>query len=125
MCITDTHTHTHTPICKSAPRSKQITIPAPHHSVFLQTGCPSCHSTNSVKALKALKTMSALCLQSITERSTKFEPNKSNRRYTILCTRFHSQHIRILKAEGSQRVLAAFPISTKLTNIKCQEIPIP
>jgi len=26
---------------------------APHHSVFLQTGCPSCHPTNSVKALKA------------------------------------------------------------------------
>jgi len=24
----------------------------PHHSVFLQTGCPSCHPTNSVKALK-------------------------------------------------------------------------
>jgi len=28
-------------ICKSAPRSRQITMPAPHHSVFLQTGCPS------------------------------------------------------------------------------------
>ena len=24
-----------------------------HHSVFLQTGCPSCRPTNSVKALKA------------------------------------------------------------------------
>jgi len=42
-------------ICKSAPRSRQIglTTPAPHHSVFLQPGCPSCHPTNSVKALKA------------------------------------------------------------------------
>jgi len=40
-------------ICKSAPRSRQITMPAPHHSVFLQAGCPSCHPTNSVKALKA------------------------------------------------------------------------
>jgi len=40
-------------ICKSAPRSRQITTPAPHHSVFLQTGCPSCRPTNSVKALKA------------------------------------------------------------------------
>jgi len=39
--------------CKSAPRSRQITTPAPHHSVFLQVGCPSCHPTNSVKALKA------------------------------------------------------------------------
>ena len=40
-------------ICKSAPRSRQITMPALHRSVFLQTGCPSCHPTNSVKALKA------------------------------------------------------------------------
>jgi len=29
-------------------------MPAPHHSVFLQAGCPSCHPTNSVKALKAV-----------------------------------------------------------------------
>ena len=41
-------------ICKSAPCSRQITTPAPHHSVFLQAGCPSCRPTNSVKALKAL-----------------------------------------------------------------------
>ena len=40
-------------ICKSAPCSKQITMPAPHHSSFLQAGCPSCCPTNSVKALKA------------------------------------------------------------------------
>ena len=39
--------------CKSAPRSRQMTMPAPHHSVFLQVGCPSCRPTNSVKALKA------------------------------------------------------------------------
>jgi len=39
-------------VCKSAPRSRQITTPAPHHSSFLQAGCPSCHPTNSVKALK-------------------------------------------------------------------------
>ena len=39
-------------ICKSAPRSRQITTPAPHHSV--STGrMPSCCPTNSVKALKA------------------------------------------------------------------------
>ena len=42
-------------ICKSEPRSRQITTPAPHHSVFLQAGCPSCRPTNSVKGLKALK----------------------------------------------------------------------
>ena len=41
-------------MCKSAPRSRQITTQAPHHSVFLQAGCPSCRPTNSVKALKAL-----------------------------------------------------------------------
>ena len=41
--------------CKSAPRSRQITTPAPHRSSFLQAGCPSCRCrpTNSVKALKA------------------------------------------------------------------------
>jgi len=38
---------------KSAPRSRQITTPAPHYSVFFTGGCPSCHPTNSVKALKA------------------------------------------------------------------------
>ena len=40
-------------LSKSAPHSRQITTPSPHHSVFLQAGCPSCHPTNSVKALKA------------------------------------------------------------------------
>jgi len=39
-------------ICKSAPRSRQITMPVTHHSVFLQAGCPSCRPTNSVKSLK-------------------------------------------------------------------------
>ena len=37
-------------ICKSASRSRQITMPVPS---FLQAGCPSCLPTNSVKALKA------------------------------------------------------------------------
>jgi len=40
-------------ICKSAPRSRQITMPAPTTQGFLQAGCPSCHPTNSIKALKA------------------------------------------------------------------------
>ena len=40
-------------IYKSAPRSRQTTMPTPHHSVFLQAGCPSCRPTNSVKVLKA------------------------------------------------------------------------
>ena len=46
-------------VCKSAPRSRQITMSAPHYSqVFLQAGCPSCRPTNSVKALKALSVTS-------------------------------------------------------------------
>ena len=40
-------------ICKSASHSRQITMPVPHHSSFLQAGCPCCHPNNSVKALKA------------------------------------------------------------------------
>ena len=35
-----------------APRSRQITIPTPHHPVFLWAGCFSCHPANSVSALK-------------------------------------------------------------------------
>jgi len=42
-------------ICKSAPRSRQITTPTHHHSVFLQAGCPSCRPTNSVKGPKAVR----------------------------------------------------------------------
>ena len=40
-------------IGKSAPRSRQITTPAPN-TQFLWAGCPSCRPTNSAKALKAL-----------------------------------------------------------------------
>ena len=59
---THTHTHTHTvrdsewqwhqlgrmQVCTSLQ-----TMPVPHHSVFLQAGCPSCRPTNSVQALNA------------------------------------------------------------------------
>jgi len=45
-------------ICKSEPRSRQITM---HTSTpplsFLQAGCPSCRPTNSVKAVKARTTL--------------------------------------------------------------------
>ena len=34
-------------ICKSAPRSRQITTPVLHYSSFLQAGCPSCCPTVS------------------------------------------------------------------------------
>ena len=43
-------------ICKPAPRSRQITTSAPHHSSFLQARSPSCRPTNSIKALKAVST---------------------------------------------------------------------
>jgi len=43
-------------VCKCAHRPRQVTMPASHHSVFLQTGCPSCRPANSVKALKAVYT---------------------------------------------------------------------
>ena len=45
---------------KCAPRSRQITMPAPHHSSFLQAGCPSCRPTNSIKALKEQSIISLL-----------------------------------------------------------------
>jgi len=38
----------HIQVCTSL----QTTMPAPHHSVFLQVRCPSCYPTNSIKALK-------------------------------------------------------------------------
>ena len=43
-------------ICKSAPCPRQITMPAPHHLVFLQNRCPSCRPTNSIRALKDAST---------------------------------------------------------------------
>ena len=39
----------HMQVCISL---RQINMPAPHHSVFLQAACPSCRPTN-VRALKA------------------------------------------------------------------------
>ena len=38
-------------ICNAAPHPSWITMPAPHHSVFLQTRCPSCRPTKSIRAL--------------------------------------------------------------------------
>jgi len=52
-------------ICKSAPRSRQITTPARHCSVFLQAGCPSCRPTNSVKALKVIQCSIYTVLQKV------------------------------------------------------------
>lgn len=42
-------------VCKSfAPRSRQTTMPVPHHSIFLRDECSFCQPTDSVKALKAV-----------------------------------------------------------------------
>jgi len=43
-------------ICKSAPRSRQITTARQYPTAlfFLQARCPSCRPTNSIKALKAV-----------------------------------------------------------------------
>jgi len=43
-------------MCKSAPRWRQITTPAPNYLVFLQAGRPTRRPTNSVNALKAKTT---------------------------------------------------------------------
>ena len=45
-------------ICKSATRSRQTTMPVPHHSQFLGARWPSCCPTDSFKALKAKNTIS-------------------------------------------------------------------
>jgi len=38
-------------ICKSAPSSRQITMPAPHHSIFLQAGICTTHDKVNIKLL--------------------------------------------------------------------------
>ena len=43
------------PHANHLPCSRQVTIPAPHHSNFLQAGCFSWCPTNSVKTLKAIR----------------------------------------------------------------------
>ena len=53
----------HMQVCTSF---RQITMPAPHYSVFFQAGCPSCRPTNSVKALKALTSKHAFVVNPYT-----------------------------------------------------------
>jgi len=67
-------------ICKSAPRPRQITTPAPHHSRFLQARCPSCRPTNSVEALKAIiNTITSLKISS----DVKYDYDQ-NRSHTVI-----------------------------------------
>jgi len=48
-------------ICKSTRRCIQITTPTPHHSVFLQTGCPSCCQTKASKHRRYISCISYHC----------------------------------------------------------------
>ena len=59
--------------------SRQITMPATHHSVFLQARCPSCRPTNSVKALKAYQWFlrNRVEIKSVTKRGRKNKKNKN------------------------------------------------
>ena len=41
-------------ICTFAPHPRQVTMPAPHHSGFLQARCPSCNPTISIKVVHSL-----------------------------------------------------------------------
>jgi len=70
-------------ICKSAPCYRKITMPAAHHSVFLQAGCPSCRPTNSVKALKANSSNSIIYDQTV---------QKNMQQYRMLLTWCHHHH---------------------------------
>ena len=77
-------------ICKSAPCSRQITMPVHPTTQFLQARCPSCRPTNSVKALKAYHSSK---FHLISERNEK----KDNSESMQLCTCssgfcFHSSH---------------------------------
>ena len=45
--------------------SSQITMPAPHHSVFLQARCPSCRPANSAKAMTPSQRQTEHCTVSV------------------------------------------------------------
>ena len=57
-------------ICKSAPRSRQITTPVLHRSVFLQAGCPSCCPTNELQHWRHMISTSFNIKQKTTSNST-------------------------------------------------------
>jgi len=76
-------------MCKS--RFRQITTPTPHHSSFVQAGCPSCRPTNSVKALQANAFTFTICFLLCYTRSTftfynvysKAESRRASRRVRL------------------------------------------
>jgi len=52
-------------ICKSAPRSRQITMPAPHHSVFYRSDALPATQPTASKALKAFHEIVHTCIQTL------------------------------------------------------------
>ena len=71
---------------KSASRSRQITMPVPHHSkVFLQAGCPSCRPTNSIKALKAnIQTITDVIVKTLAFLALNLQPSLTNLQQHII-----------------------------------------
>ena len=61
-------------ICKqSAPRSRQITTPTPHHSNFYRSDAlPDAGPTNSIKALKAKTSSYYVNKRVLTQRYTNY-----------------------------------------------------
>ena len=75
-------------------------MPAPHHSVFLQAGCPSCRPTNSVKALKALEHITRTATGN-TDLPTLFKRYHSDKHFSgFLPTRWRQQSTDIDKEQN-------------------------
>ena len=91
-------------VCKSAPCSGQVTMPTPHHPVFLQAECPSCHSTNSIIALKWTYNVSRHLKRLTTAKPSQSKLNVINFQKTTLPqqTRFtYSLNFKISLYNGS------------------------
>ena len=82
-------------ICKSAPRSRQITTPAPDHSVLSQAGCTSCRPTNSVRALKATSIQPMHSAALAWRRA-----GKTGRRRTVLSPSCRTRQLRTARSPG-------------------------
>jgi len=82
------HQLDHMQNCKSF--APQISMPAPHHSIFLQAGCSSWRPTNSVKALKTTRLQT---IQYNTCTHTHSQPLRSNLRCRYDTNRYEPDHI--------------------------------
>jgi len=67
--------------CKSAPRSRQITTPAPHHSVFLQAGCPSAAQPTVSRHWRQLKETQPI-VQKMEEQKCRCKHQYQQEQYT-------------------------------------------